>query len=90
MAWIDEIIKAYEHLGGIAPYSEIYNFIKKNTSRDLPSSWKAIIRKIVEDYSSDSENFKGKSSTKEQRLAKSGFNFSFNADDPVAIIKIFL
>jgi len=60
MAWIDEIIKAYESLGGIAPYSEVYNFIERNTSRKLPSSWKAIIRKIVEDHSSDSENFKGK------------------------------
>jgi predicted restriction endonuclease len=60
MAWIDEIIKAYEFLGGIAPYSKVYKFIKENTSRNLPSSWKAIIRKIVEDHSSDSKNFKGK------------------------------
>ena len=60
MTWIDEIIKAYEEFGGIAPYSEVYNYIEKNTSRSLPPSWKAIIRKIVEDHSSDSKNFKGK------------------------------
>jgi len=60
MAWIDEIIKAYEFLGGIAPYSKVYKFIKENTSRKLPSSWKALIRGMVEAHSSASKNYKGK------------------------------
>ena len=60
MTWLDEIIKAFESLGGIAQYSQIYEYIKNNTDKELPKSWKAIIRKIVEDHSSDSENFKGK------------------------------
>ena len=59
MTWIVEIVKAFNELGGIAKYPELYNCIQKNTSRDLPKTWKAIIRKIVEDHSSDSDNFKG-------------------------------
>ena len=60
MTWLEEVINALESLGGVAHYSEIYDYIEKNTSRDLPSSWKDIIRKIIEDHSSDSNNFKSK------------------------------
>jgi len=59
MTWLKEIIEAFEALGGVAHYSQVYDYIQRSTSRKLPFSWKAIIRKIVEDHSSDSNNFKG-------------------------------
>jgi len=58
--WIEEIVKAIEELGGEANYPEIYGWFEKNTERELPPSWKAIIRRNIEENSSDSTAFLGK------------------------------
>lgn len=60
MKWVDEVVSAFEALEGISHYSDIYKYIGENTTRDLPASWKDIIRKEVEYHSSDSSVFLGK------------------------------
>ena len=60
MTWLEDVINALEALGGIASYSDIYGYIQKHSNRRLPSSWKAIIRAIIERNSSDSKLFAGK------------------------------
>ena len=58
--WINDIVKAFENLGGIAPYSKLYEEVRRLRKGSLPESWKAIIRREVEMHSSDSEVFSGK------------------------------
>lgn len=57
MKWIDEIKNAFIALGGDAPYHSLYSHIEQNTNRPLSSQWKASVRKIIEDHSSDSRNY---------------------------------
>jgi predicted restriction endonuclease len=57
--WLEDIITAYERLGGVAHYSAVYKEIEK-IRPNLPESYQAIIRRTVETYSSDSEAFNGK------------------------------
>ena len=46
---------------GYAPYSDLYNYIAgHNTRATLGVEWQAHVRKIVEQYSSDSKAFLGK------------------------------
>tara|TARA_B100001964_G_C14180826_1_gene576151 strand:- start:103 stop:1236 length:1134 start_codon:yes stop_codon:yes gene_type:complete len=58
--WTNDIISAFENLGGIAPYNKLYDEVKSLRRGSLPESWKAIIRREVEIHSSDSEAFSGK------------------------------
>ena len=53
MTWLEEIIGAFEFLGGDAKYYDLYNYIEQNTSRKLTDNWRAIVRQIIEDHSSD-------------------------------------
>lgn len=55
--WLDEIVAAYEALGNIAPYDALYNYIEKTTDRDLTTEWKATVRRTIENYSADSQNY---------------------------------
>jgi hypothetical protein len=61
---LGDIIQAYEFYNGQASYHQIYDYFKnyirtKLLHYETEASWKATIRKIVEDHSSDSDNFKG-------------------------------
>lgn len=58
--WTNEVVEALKKLGGQATLDEIYNFIKSHTKRELPPSWKSLIRKSIYQYSSDREIFLGK------------------------------
>jgi len=55
--WKEDIIDALENLGGVATLSEIYNEVSQIRDEPLPSSYEAIIRRIIEQSSSDSESF---------------------------------
>ena len=57
--WIEDTISALQKLGGVGNYKQIYDEVEKSRKRDLPDSWKAIIRRTIETYSSDSEAFVG-------------------------------
>lgn len=56
-SWEEDIVKALENLGGIASYDDIHNEIEK-IRINLPPTWKAVIRRRIQDLSSDSDGFK--------------------------------
>lgn len=60
--WIDDIVSAFQSLGGQAHLAAIYNEveqIRRAAGRSIPSSLEATIRRTIEDHSSDSDNFRG-------------------------------
>ncbi|MHA7809282.1 MAG: HNH endonuclease [Marinobacter adhaerens] len=57
-SWDDDILKAFENLGGSASYDSLYAEIERIRS-NLPSSWKSVVRRRIQDLSSDSAGFKG-------------------------------
>lgn len=56
--WVDEIVEAFERLGGAARYVDLYELIEFTTMRELTKEWKATVRRTIEDHSSDSANFR--------------------------------
>ena len=60
MAWIDEVERALHEIGGNGTLSEIYSQIQKTTNRELVPSWQAIVRRTLEESSSDTESYLGK------------------------------
>jgi len=58
--WRDEIIRALTQLGGEAALDEIYTKVKGNTDKEIPTTFRAVIRNALEVNSSDSENFSDK------------------------------
>lgn len=59
MTLLEKIIKALDELGGEAKYPEIYKKFEEIEGQKLTDGRKAGIRKMVEDHSSDSKNYKG-------------------------------
>jgi predicted HNH restriction endonuclease len=55
--WEEDIVKALESLGGSAEYDSIYQKVQCMRP-NLPQSWKQIIRRIIQDKSSDSDGYK--------------------------------
>jgi len=55
--WEKDLITAFESLGGSASYEDLYSEIQ-NTRKDLPKTWKAVIRRNIQNLSSDSAGFK--------------------------------
>lgn len=56
--WDEDIVTALQNLGGSASYDDLYAEIEKIRPA-LPESWKAVVRRRVQDLSSDSAGFKG-------------------------------
>ena len=60
--WRDDIVDGLSRLGGEADLHEIYRIVKdirRNAGRSLPRSVDAVIRRELENNSSDSESFTG-------------------------------
>jgi hypothetical protein len=57
-SWIQDIVSAFENLGGDAQYRQLYEEVSRIRGGELPESWQAIIRQSIETHSSDSKNFK--------------------------------
>ena len=60
--WVDDVRLALVSLGGESSLNAIYKEVKKNrenAGRSLPKTLEAIVRRTLEDHSSDSQNFKG-------------------------------
>lgn len=55
--WDEDIVTALENLGGAAQYKDIYNEIQKLRT-NLPKTWKDVVRRRIQDLSSDSAGFK--------------------------------
>jgi putative restriction endonuclease len=60
MTVLERTIEALKQLGGKGTYSEIYSEYEILYGKPITYGQKAGIRKIIEDHSSDSHNFKGK------------------------------
>ena len=58
-SWVQDIVRAFENLGGTAQYNELYEEVSRIRDSELPRSWQAIIRQSIESHSSDSRNFRG-------------------------------
>jgi hypothetical protein len=63
MNWREEIANALRVLGGKAHLSAIYEYIQRTTPRQLPESWRAIVRNKLQNYASNCEAFLGKEDT---------------------------
>jgi len=55
--WDSDIVTAMENLGGSARYDDLYAEIERIRS-DLPETWQAVVRRRIQDLSSDSAGFK--------------------------------
>ncbi len=60
MSWLNDIEQAMSNLGGISPYLDLYREVQRIRTVPLPTSWQAIIRRVIETNSSDSQVFDGK------------------------------
>ncbi|TYB91844.1 HNH endonuclease [Micromonospora sp. WP24] len=56
--WEEDIVSNLTNLGGTGTYAEIYDEVK-SLRVDLPTSWKDVIRRQIQDRSSDSAGFMG-------------------------------
>ncbi|OYO08171.1 hypothetical protein CGZ98_16600 [Enemella evansiae] len=57
--WKDDIVAALGALGGSAAYADIYEEVARRRT-SLPKSWRFIIRRTIQDHSSDSAGYKGR------------------------------
>lgn len=60
--WVDDVRAALTILGGKASLEAIYKIVKERRStsgRSVPRTLDAVIRRTLEDHSSDSANFRG-------------------------------
>jgi hypothetical protein len=46
-------------LGGEAYLADLYDYVRRTTSRELPETWQATVRFILQLHSSDTETFRG-------------------------------
>lgn len=60
MTWLEYIIKAFENLGGVANYSQLYDEILLIRKEEYSKTWQATVRGIIERNSSDSLAYQGK------------------------------
>ena len=60
MTQLDWIIQSFKNLGGVAQYADLYSEFERISGLQATKGRQAGIRKIIEDHSSDSLNFKGK------------------------------
>lgn len=56
--WEEDIVAALTNLGGTGTYAQIYGAVEE-LRPSLPASWKDVIRRTIQDHSSDSVGFKG-------------------------------
>jgi hypothetical protein len=60
--WRDDIVATLRNLGGVAHLSRIYKEaeqIRRAANRTLPPSFDAVVRRTLEENSSDSESYRG-------------------------------
>lgn len=58
--WLDEVLNAFEALGGTIKLREVYKYIDENTNRSLPATWKSTIRRTIYNHSSSVNAYLGK------------------------------
>jgi hypothetical protein len=58
--WLEDVTRALQNLGGIASLSAIYGEVRRIRPQPHPVSLQAIIRREIENASSDSAVFRGR------------------------------
>lgn len=56
--WTEDIVTALNNLGGTASYVDLYEEIRQIRT-DFPDSWQAVVRRNIQNQSSDSDGYKG-------------------------------
>lgn len=56
--WCDWIRQALQDLGGEANYDSLYHRLLEIRTESFSKEWKATVRRTVETYSSDSDNYR--------------------------------
>jgi len=60
--WVDDVRTALTKMGGEASLHSIYReveCIRREAGRSIPKTLEAVIRRTLEDHSSDSANYRG-------------------------------
>ncbi|RYF26669.1 MAG: HNH endonuclease [Flavobacteriales bacterium] len=61
MTWLERIITAFENIPEQdVKYSTLYQYFTVKDAANLPTSWKSIIQRTIQDHSSDSKGFKNR------------------------------
>lgn len=60
--WLEDITNALRHLGGTAYYADLYHEIENCRESELPPTWRQIVRRTIQNHSSDSHAFSRNSS----------------------------
>lgn len=55
--WLEDVVKAFNEIGGKGDYITIYKKVKEIRRNSLPASWQSIIRYTIETNSSDSDAY---------------------------------
>jgi len=58
--WVEDVKHALENLGGQSSLNDLYVEVRRIRMGSRPKSLNAIVRRTLEDHSSDSKNFNGK------------------------------
>jgi hypothetical protein len=56
--WLEDVVEYFRALGGSIHYSDLNRYIESNSRRQLPKSWEEIVRRTIEENSSDSDAWK--------------------------------
>ncbi len=62
VTWLDDVRHVLDQLGGKASLHEIYKLIeevRKEADRSIPPSFEAIVRRTLEENSTDTKSYKG-------------------------------
>lgn len=51
--WAQDLVEYFRELGGEAHYSDLYRHIEANPRRSLGKEWQAVVRRTIEEHSSD-------------------------------------
>lgn len=70
--WLEDITIALRNLGGTAKYADLYAEIEDNRDAQLSPAWQEIVRRTIQNHSSDSRAFNGNSSGRDLFFAVEG------------------
>lgn len=59
--WLEDITIALRSLGGTAKYADLYAEIENSREAELSPAWQEIVRRTIQNHSSDSRAFSGNS-----------------------------
>lgn len=55
--WLEDIVQAFDALGGVATLQEINNYIENHSKKEFTKTWKNTVRAVIYAHSSDSKYF---------------------------------